>query len=206
VSEYRGFVTKISTKTGQGKRGTWTLYSLKLEGEDGIEVKDWLSYGFDPPKFKEGDYVKLDATKNDRGYLQVDVASVKVAKNPPARAGKGSGTGGTESGGTSSRGNYSRGGVDWNSGVSRAIEMVDLLVRHDALTLSAAKGAGGIEKRRAEIEAMVDKYTVKFYNDVISLRLLETVQDPGKIDTKPDGELPAEDETPAEKEESDDDF
>jgi hypothetical protein len=187
MSEFRGFVIKINTKTGQGKRGPWTAYSLKLEGEDGVEIKEWLSYGFTAPKFKEGDYVKLNAEKDDKGYLKIDVDSVKVAKNPPARAGKG--------------------GVDWNSAVARSIELVDLLIKHDALTLSAAKGAGGIEKRRVEIEAMVDKYSVKLYNDVITLRLLETVADT-KADTKPDGELPAEGDDPEaknEKSEDDDD-
>jgi hypothetical protein len=201
VSEYRGFVIKINTKTGQGRKGPWTLYSLKLEGEDGLEIKDWLSYGFDKPKFKEGDYIKLDASKNDKGYLQVDVDSVKVAKNPPARAGsKASGAG--EAG--SSRGNYSKGGVDWNSAVARSIELVDMLVKHDAISLSPAKGASGIEKRRTEIEAMVDKYTVKLYNDVITLRLLETVADTAP-DTKVDGQLPAEDAPPAEDKGGDDD-
>lgn len=190
MTEFRGFVVKINTKTGQGKRGPWTLYSVKLEGEDGVELKDWLSYGFDKPKFKEGDFIKLEAEKNDKGYLQVDIDSVKVAKNPPARAGKGGGNGG--GGGDSSHGNYKGGGVDYNSAVARSIELVDLLIKHDALTLSAAKGAGGIEKRRAEIEAVVDKYTVKLYNDIKSLRLLETVADAGVIDKSPDGELPPE--------------
>jgi hypothetical protein len=206
MSEFRGFVIKINTKTGQGKRGPWTAYSLKLEGEDGVEIKEWLSYGFTAPKFKEGDYVKLNAEKDDKGYLKIDVDSVKVAKNPPARAGKGGGGDAPQSGG-SSRGNYSKGGVDWNSAVARSIELVDLLIKHDALTLSAAKGAGGIEKRRVEIEAMVDKYSVKLYNDVITLRLLETVADT-KADTKPDGELPAEGDDPEaknEKSEDDDD-
>lgn len=205
MSEFRGFVVKINTKTGQGRRGPWTLFSIKLEGEDGVEIKDWLSYGFDKPKFKEGDYIKLDATKNDKGYLQVDVDSVKVAKNPPARAGRGGGASGGSDGG-SSRGNYSKGGVDWNSAVARSIELVDLLIKHDALALSPAKGAAGIEKRRAEIEACVDKYSVKLYRDVTTLRLLDTVADTAP-DTKPDGELPPaqEQEEPAAAEGADDD-
>jgi hypothetical protein len=201
--EFRGFVVKINTKTGNGKRGQWTLYSVKLEGEDGTELKDWLSIGFDAPKFKEGDYIKLTADKNDRGYLQADPKSISVAKNPPARKGKGGGSTGDASSGSSSRGNYSKGGVDWNSAVARSMEFTDLLIEHDALHLSPAKGAGGIEKRRAEIEAIVDKYTVKFYNDVMSLRLLETVQDPGVIDTGADGALPEKDDDAA-KEEGDD--
>lgn len=206
MSEYRGFVVKIHTKTGSGKRGPWTLYNVKLEGEDGVQLKDLLSYGFEQPKFKEGDYVKLEATRNEKGYLNIDPDSVKVAKNPPARAGGGE-SGSGQQGGSSSRGNYSKGGVDWNSAVARSIELVDLLVKHDALTLSPAKGAGGIEKRRVELEACVDKYTVKLYNDVMTLRLLETVQDSGVVDTKADGDLPEkgeENETP--KEEDDEDF
>lgn len=190
MTEYRGFVVKIGVKQGTGKNGRpWTLYSCKLEGEDGVEIKDWLSLGFEKPKFKEGDYVKLDASKNDKGYLNVEPDSVKVAKNPPARAGKGGGNGGGGDGGNSSRGNSGKGGVDWNSAFARALELVDMLIKNDALVLSAAKGAGGIEKRRAEIEAMVDKYTVKLYNDSITLRLLASVADT-VIDAKPDGDLP----------------
>ena len=193
MTEFRGFVTKINVKTGQGRKGPWSLYSVKLEGEDGVELKEWLSYGFQAPKFKEGDYVKLTAEKNDKGYMQIVDGSVQVSKNPPARGGNKSQADAPQSGG-SSRGNYSKGGVDWNSAVARSIEFVDLLIKHDALQLAAAKGASGMEKRRTEIEAMVDKYSVKFYNDVTSLRLLETVQDPGVVDTKPDGVLPADDD------------
>ena len=203
MTEYRGFVVKINTKTGQGKRGPWYLYSLKLEGEDGQEIKDWLSYGFEKPKFKEGDYIKLEASKNEKGYLQVDVDTVKVAKNPPARAGGSESSGGS---GGSSHGNYNKGNVDYNSAVSRAVDMVDLLIKHDALTLSAAKGGGGIEKRRAEIEAVVDKYTVKFFNDIMTRRLLETVADPGAVKTAPDGELPADDEPAPEAKGDEDEF
>ena len=206
--EFRGFVLKINAKDGTSKRPPYKpykLYSVKLEAEDGTEIKDWISCGFEAPKFKEGDYIKLQAETNDRGYLEAVKNSAQVAKNPPARAGKGSG-GESPSNGGSSRGNYSKGGVDWNSAVARSIEMVDVLIKHDALTLSAAKGESGREKRRAEIEAMVDKYSVKYYNDVTTLRLLETVQDIGKLDTKPDGELPEkEDETPEKGTEDDDD-
>jgi hypothetical protein len=204
--EFRGFVVKINTKNGTGKTGKpWTLYSIKLESEDGTELKDWLSIGFDRPKFKEGDYVKLTAAPNKNGYMQVDANSVLVSKNPPARGGsKGEVSGASASTGSSSRGNYSKGGVDWNSAVARSIELVDLLIKHDALNLSAAKGASGIEKRRTEIEAIVDKYTVKLYNDVMSLRLLETVQDPGVPDTAADGPLPAADDVSPEKEDDSD--
>ncbi len=203
MAEYRGFVKKIGTKSGKGKKPPyrpWTAYSVKLEKEDGTEYEEWLSLGFDEPAFKEGDFVKMNAEKDAGGYMKVDAGSVQIAKNPPAR-GKCGGTSG-EAGGNSSRGNYSGGGVDYNSATARAIELVDLLIKHDGVTLSAAKGAGGAAKRNAEIVAMVDKYTVKLYNDIKTLRILETVADT-VTDTKADGELPEREGDEAEGDDDD---
>lgn len=197
--EFKGFVVRINVKEGRGKRGPWKAYSAKLEREDGTEYDEWLSLGFEAPSFKEGDFVKLNAAKDDRGYMKVDPDSVKVAKNPPARA-KGEGKGGD-----SSRGNYSggKGGVDWNSATARAIELAGLLLTHDALPISAQKGKAAEAKRYEEIVAAVDKLTVKLYNDSLSLRLLETVADTVD-DKKPDGPLPDEQDEQAPQENDDD--
>lgn len=217
MTEFRGFVAKIGEKSGRGKNGKpYTVYSAKLEKEDGTEYDEWLSLGFERPNFKEGDYVKCEASKNDRGYMAVDIDSVKVAKNPPARAPKKGGSG------KSSGGASGTGGGEFNrqtnpedakrmsyaNARTAAVELTDLLLRNDALPITAAKGKSAEAKRYEEIVAAVDKLTVKFYNDGISLRLLETVADT-KVDTAADGELPdkadAEAAAPEGEPEADDD-
>lgn len=198
MTEFRGFVAKIGEKSGRGKNGKpYTVYSAKLEKEDGTEYDEWLSLGFERPNFKEGDYIKCEAAKNDRGYMAVDIDSVKVAKNPPARApkkgGKGSASG---SGSNSGGGDFNRQTnpedakrMSYANARTASIELVDLLIRNDALPMGAGKGKAAEAKRYEEIVAAVDKLTVKFYNDGVSLRLLETVADT-KVDTAADGELP----------------
>lgn len=211
MAEYRGFVKRINMKEGKGKKPpyrAWKAFSCKIEKDDGTEYDEWLSLGFEEPTFKQGDYVKMTAEKDNAGYFKVDPDSVQIKKNAPARSG---GSGETKSdvpssgGSGSSRGNYSKGGVDWNSAVARSIELVNVLLTHDALPISAQKGKAAEAKRFEEILAAVDKLSVKFYNDVISLRLLETVADTVP-DTKPDGTLPDSEEEPDTKETDDDDF
>lgn len=197
--EFKGFVARINKKEGRGKKGPWTLYSAKLEKEDGTEYDEWLSLGFDAPKFKEGDYVKLTAEKDDRGYLKVSDA--KVSKNPPARAKKGGSSGGA-SGSTGGGGDFNRQTnpedakrMTYANARTAAIELTDLLLRQEALPITGAKTKAAEAKRFDEIVAAVDKLTVKFFNDGISLRLLETVADTVP-DTKPDGELPPKTDKP----------
>lgn len=194
MSEFKGFVKKINVKTGNGKRGAWSAYSCKIEKEDGTEYPEWLSLGFNPPLFKEGDYIKCEAAKDDKGYMAVNKDSIKVAKNPPARAGK-TGGGSSEPSNDSSHGNYAKGGVTWGAAVARAIELTKLLADLDALPISGGKGASHTAKRNAEVVAVVDKLSVKLYNDSMTLRLLETVADT-QADTKADGELPPKEDAP----------
>lgn len=213
--EYKGFVAKIGEKQGKGKNGRpWTVYSCRVEQADGTEYPDWFSLGFEAPKFKQGDYVKFTAAKNERGYLAVDEGSVQVAKNPPARAGKRDE--GAKVGGGSSHGNsdFNRQTnpedakrMSWANARGHAVELLGLMSELDALTLSSGTGAAAKVKRHEEVLAIVDKLTVKFYNDSITLRLLETVADTA-VDTKPDGELPSKDDEKGDDSEgeTDDDF
>jgi hypothetical protein len=195
--EFVGFVVKISERSGKGSRPPyrpWTAYSCKLEREDGSEYEGWLSLGFDPPPFKEGDYVKMSGDKDDKGYLKIDPNSIQVKKNPPARAKKGDGnysatSSRTGSGETGAR----KGGVDWNSAVARATDVVAVLLANDALPISSTKTKAGQASRYEEVIAFVDKLSVKFYNDNQTMRLLETVSDT-VTNSKPDGELPEADE------------
>ena len=171
MSEFKGFVKKINVKQGQGKRGPWSAYSVKLEKENGNEYEEWLSSGFEAPNFKEGEYVVINAEQNDKGYWTI--RDSKVLKNSPAKATTGSA--GQAAAGTSSREST----IHYQSSRKDAIEVLKLLTDLDALPLSAAKTKAGEVKRYEEVMALVDKLTVRFYYDVETKRILETVIDEG---------------------------
>jgi hypothetical protein len=183
MAEFTGFVKKITVKQGQGKRGPWSAYSVKIEKENGNEYEEWLSSGFEAPNFKEGEYVTIEAAQNDKGYWQIK--SSKVLKNAPAKKSSAAGAGASV-GGANSREST----IHYQSSRKDAIEVLRLLTDVDALPISGAKTAAGVAKRYEEVMALVDKLTVRFYNDVETKRILETVIDEGAAD----GETEADDE------------
>jgi hypothetical protein len=192
--EFKGFIVKLLTKDSPpGAKRRWRLYSVKLEKRDGTEYDEWLSLGFDDPGVKEGDYIQVQA-EQENGRWKADIKTLQKSKNPPARASKGGGSNASAptqpsaSGGSSSR--YGDGtGVQnrtnpedakrmtYANARTAAIELIAVLLEHKALPTSAAQTKAGEAKRFDEIGASVDKLTVKFYNDSLSLRLLETVAD-----------------------------
>lgn len=201
-----GFVAKINTKTGNGRRGAWTLYTGRIEKADGTEYPDWINFGFDAPGFKEGDYISFDVERND-GRVEFVKGSGKKPKNPPARKAKGGGgkSGGGQSGqsGGGRRGGggggYAGGGNKFDgSGIQNtmnpidaqrvglsaartaALETVALLLGNNALPLTKAANKAGEAARYDEIMAALDKITVRFYHDTTTGRLLESVADEGK--------------------------
>lgn len=208
---YTGFVARLTTKTGKKGNGEpWTKWSAKIEQKDGTEYNDWVSLGFDDPGIKEGDYIRVQVEDNN-GYKQIVKGTTvqKNTKNPPARAQKqqnstqrGNGGGFRRSGGGGGGGNRFDGtGIQNRSNpedVKRmtyanartaAIALVDVLLSHDALPSSIAKTKAGQASRFDEALAAVDKLTVRFHNDGLTLRLLETVADT-VTETKADGPLP----------------
>lgn len=205
---FKGFVGRINTKTGQGKRGPWTLYSTKLQHADGTDSSDWISFGFDRPSVKEGDYVKVTVDTVDG---REKVTEVKKLKNPPARAEK---QGSTSSGGSSDTSGVSKqSSIHYQNSRTAAIETVKLLIEADALALPKANTKPGEAKRFAIITSAIDKFTVQYYNDLETMRLLETVADAGVTNSDPDsplpddadGDEPPEDEEEESEEEEDDD-
>ena len=80
--------------------------------------------------------------------------------------------------------------ISMTSASSRAIELVGVLLENDCLPLSAANSKAAKGKRYDEAMAYVDKLTVRLFNDSISTRLLDNVQDEGEVDVKAEGELP----------------
>jgi hypothetical protein len=202
----KAFVAKINGRNVNTRKGPRTSYSMKLEREDGSEIDGWISIGWDKPNFSEGDYVKVTYAKNERGYL--DASEVKPLKNAPAKS---EATAAPSGGG---RGGYDPKGptIHYQNSRTAAIELVGLMLAHDALPMSEAKTKAGTAKRFAEIKALVDKLTVQFYFDVETLRLMKSVADAGAekpaakdVDLDDDGDDDSDDdETPAPGGEDDD--
>jgi hypothetical protein len=178
-----GYVKKINTKDGKGKRGPWVLYSCIIEQDDGTE-SGWISCGFDKPPFAEGSYISLETSK-DGNYTNLVPGSVKQL-DPPKRAPASTPVAPTSSAAAPERkGAY----VDRNDSIvyqsSRkdALLLVQLLLENDALPLSTATAKSGIAKRYDEVKAFVDKLTVEFYGDVQTGRVLQSVVDAGAEST-----------------------
>jgi hypothetical protein len=198
---FKGFVGRINEKSGTGRKGRWTLYSTKLQDANGEDSTDWLSFGFEKPNVKAGDYVKVTVEEVDG---RERVTEVKKLKNPPARAATSGGSGSA----SSDSGMSKQSSIHYQNSRTAAIETVKLLIEADALALPKAATKPGEAKRFAIIEAAIDKFTVRYYNDLETMRLLETVADSGVTNSAPDSPLPPdadgdddEDEDEAEEEE-----
>ena len=89
--------------------------------------------------------------------------------------------------------------IRYQNARSAAIEVIGLLLQHDALPASAAKTKAGQAKRFDEISAAVDKLTVQYFTDTGTLRLLETVAD-GRIEGPAPAPLPPDTESEDESE------
>src|SRR5579859_2462418 len=170
----QGYVKKVNTKDGKGKRGPWTLYSCIIEQDDGTE-SGWISCGFEKPPFAEGSYISLETSK-DGNYTNYVEGSAKVL-SPPVKA-----TPAASSAAPAERkGAY----VDRNDSIvyqsSRkdALSLVALLLEHDGLPLSTATAKSGIAKRYEEIKAFVDNVTIEYYFDVQTGRTIQQVVDAG---------------------------
>lgn len=179
MSQITGFVRRINTKIGTGKRGPWTLFSLMLEKDDGTE-SGWISAGFDKPPFAEGSYITIDTVQTDRGTDYVK-GSYKHASPPTAPpAAKGIATGVGPKAPSASSGHVDRNdSIVYQSSRKDALALVALLLEHDALPVSASTAKAGQAKRFEEIKAFTDKLTVQFYGDVQSGRVLQQVVDAG---------------------------
>jgi hypothetical protein len=175
VSVYTGFLKKINEKTGRGKRGPWILYSGKIEKEDGTEYDDWISFGFDKPSVKEGDYVTITTKEDAKGYQKVE--TVEQHKNAPAKAGAAVASRAGSNVAAPSGGKERS--IHYQSARKDAITMLECLISIDALPITSAKTKAGEAKRYEELMDLVDKLTVRYYNDTETQRILETVADEG---------------------------
>ena len=186
------FVQKLNTKSGTNRNGRpYTLYSMKLADKDGNELPGWYNCGFEAPPCKEGDYVKLESTPKGSNF-DVVKGSVQVSKNPPARVQpqRQRSSGGSAAPASNKDYGQTQKNIHYQNSRTAAIEVVGLLLEHDALPMSTAKGKAGAAARFDEIVASVNKLTVQYFNDLETFRLFETVADAGEVDTSGDGELP----------------
>lgn len=190
-----GFVDKINEKNGQSARGAWTAYSIKIQDATTGDVNPlWFQFGFEKPGFAEGDYIEFQAEpKNDKA-AQFVAGSGKKPKNPPAKpaapeAAKKGGWGGkakvTKSelfgdiGGYNTEDDIRR--ISLSSARTAAVDVIIALLEHDALPMSGAKSKAGQSKRYAEVLAMIDKLTVRYFFDSASGRLLADIDDEGAV-------------------------
>lgn len=168
---FEGFIKKLHTKTGSGRKGPWTLYSAKIEKADGSEYDEWVSFGFSKPDVAEGGYYIIEASKDAKGYFKAD--SYKAAE-PPKRV---AGGGGNEGGGNSKQDS-----IHYQNARGNALTFVQIAVQLDALPFIKTAGKAGEAKRFAELQALVDKLTVQYFNDTDTLRLLDSVEDAGAVE------------------------
>lgn len=77
----KGRLSEIAEKHGKSARGPWTLYSLVIETDEGVKR---LGAGFDKPKASVGTVVSVQASENDRGYLDADLSTLEVMKGEEA--------------------------------------------------------------------------------------------------------------------------
>lgn len=203
-----GFVKKLNTKSGTGRNGKpYTLYSMKLADKDGNELPGWFQCGFEKPPCKEGDYIKLSANPNGNNF-DVVKGSIQVSKNSPA-APASVAPSAPQSGGAGGGGQTQK-NIHYQNSRTAAIELVGLLIENDAIALPAAKNKASASSRFDIITAAVDKLTVRFFNDLESFRLFDTVADAGEAAAEVEEELPDadefDDEIPFGNEEDDDGF
>lgn len=207
MAKFQGFVNKLATKEGTSKKPPyrpWTLYSFILEHEDGSD-SPWISFGFEKAPFVEGEFISFETDEKDGRHNYKKGSGSKPA-NPPQRA-KARTSGGTAVANGNTTGTKAGTGAQGATAGSAAtadrqtsivmqhsqemaISAVAVLLSNNALPMSGAASKAGEAKRFSEITAMMDKLTVKFYNDAATGRLLETVADT-VVDTAPDAALPA---------------
>ena len=201
TERFEGVVAKIATKTGNGKRGKWTLYSFQLTSDSGQGT--WITYGFDKePPFDEGDRVSIEAQEDNNGYLKYVEGTGRIVSGKPVAKGISSAAQPTADSGKSAAAEPTKREVAeasrqnqivWQHSQEMAIATVGLLLQHDGLPMTTSKTKASQAQRFDEIVAAVDKFTVKFANDVTTGRVPNTVADMGVVSVTAKDSIPAAD-------------
>lgn len=182
-----GVVEKVFTKRDNNTRGPWAADSLRIS-VNGEDTGYWYQLGFreninEEPAMKEGDTVEVEY--EDKSNVARTVVSARVVTAKPAAAPAASSGGGSSS---------TQQNIHYQNSRTRAIAVVDMLLNNKALKLPSAASAAAVAQRYDIILDAVDKITVRFFNDLETFRILDTVADEGEVDTSPDSMLPDEDE------------
>jgi hypothetical protein len=205
-----GYVVRIFTKTGNSARGKWVADSFKIQDDSGNEDPFFYRLGFrdkgsldKPPAIQEGQYIRFSWTDNDDKSRDFVQGSGKIVAGKEAAPSQSPAT--STQGAASGAGKPTQQNIHYQNSRGHAVELVGLLLENDALPKTGAKTAAGVAKRYDEIVEAVDKLTVKFFNDLETFRLFDTVADSGEVDTSADGALP-DDELETDSPETEDDF
>lgn len=130
------------------------------DGQLGVKDQEGKWWNFPPDKvnFRRGAVVVIEGASGPR---KNNVTRFSVKSAGGGGYGGGSGGGAPRSGGGGGA-DYSE--VNWNASVARAVEVVDLLLKHDAVALGpkTAKPAD----RQAVILDLVDEITARLFVDI----------------------------------------
>lgn len=136
-------------------------------GKRGVKDTDgkWWDFEPDDVDFDQGAVLSIEAAT---GQKKNRVTKFKVVKG-----GKGAGSSPAGGGRGGPSGDYSE--VNWNAAVGRATEIVDILLRHDAIALGAktAKPA----ERQAIILDVLDEITARVFTDIKERRPLKKAKE-----------------------------
>lgn len=154
MQKIQGYIDKITTKTGHGKNGPWTLYSILVND-------NWYSCGFDAPKAAESQYVEFDAEPN--GKYNPNVKNLQVVQ---AAAAAPAAVGGAPKALPVNKKDVS---IHFQSCRKDAIQTVGLLLQSEAVKLPA-KQADKFDVAMA----LIDELTARYY-----LRLEDVIEEGG---------------------------
>jgi hypothetical protein len=176
-----GFVKEVTQKSGQGRNGKpYTLYGVVVVSKEGRDLGRFGA-GFDAPACKKDDYVQFSVTTTADGKYYNIEGPIKVSqqkREPPAAA-----AAALSAPSTAEQKEATQKAIQYQAARNAAIEVVKILGSAKALPITGAATKAGEAKRYDEILAIVDKLTVRFNFDTETLRVLDTVQDEGTVET-----------------------
>lgn len=147
----QGYLNKIATKQGMGKRGPYTMYNVEIDGT-------WYGHGFDKPNASEGTYVEFDVVQKGQ-YKNAE--NIRAAVSKPSNA--------ASPAQTSIPVNSRDVSIQYQSSRKDAIQMLDVLIKNGLVSLPAKKA----EQYDAAM-ALLDELTAQFY-----LKLEGVIEDGG---------------------------
>ena len=188
-----GVIEKMHTKSGTGKRGSWTKYSAVVNG-------GWVNFGFDNPGYTEGQSVRLGVEQDQYGMqVKRHRLSDEQPENKPA-----------DVAGKPTSGSNRELGMAWGNVSNVAASLIVTMKDMDALPITATAGKANKAKRFAEIMDIYDKLRVRLFADSQDpQRVIDNFPDFGDVETNeptplPDGRVDSPEEEEAVEDDNDD--